>query len=67
MIDTTTNLRLLLANVMADAGAMRDIVTTDVQEQRDVRYPLLEIDRLQATAHRIVAFLDHDVIEHPCN
>ena len=63
MADTTTKLRLLLANVIADAGVMREVVSDKVREQPDAQYLLQEVDRLQATAHRIVVFLDHDTIE----
>jgi hypothetical protein len=67
MRETTTKLRLLLSNVIADSGALRDIVTSDVREELDIRYLLVEVDRLQSTAHRIVAFLDQDVIERARN
>jgi hypothetical protein len=62
-MDTTTRLRLLLANVVSDAGSMRDVVTTEVRESNDVAYLLREVERLQNAAHRIVAFLDEDVID----
>jgi len=63
MIDTTTRLRLLLANVIADAGAVRAIVSGDIRESGGVVYLLQEVDRLQATAQRIVAFLDEGRID----
>ena len=58
----TTRLRLLLANIMADAGSARDVIEAEFQDESDRTYLTRELERLQATAHRIVAFLDEDVV-----
>lgn len=63
VMDTTTTLRLLLANVVADAGSIREVVTAEVREPSDAAYLLREVERLQNAAHRIIGFLDEDLID----
>lgn len=62
-MDTTTKLRLLLANIVADAGTIREVVASDIQDPGDTEYLLREVELLQTAAHRMIAFLDEDVIE----
>ena len=50
-------MRLLLADVIALTGELRSTLL-ELGEPSDRAYVELEIDRLQAAAHRIVAFLD---------
>ena len=52
-----TRLRLILADVMFDAGKLRETLV-EFREAADRTYIESEIDRLQAAAHRIAAFLD---------
>lgn len=61
----TTQLRLLLANIIADAGSAGVVIDAGIQDESDRTYLSREVERLQATAHRIVAFLDEEVVGTP--
>lgn len=50
-------MRVILADLITRTAELRDLLA-HVSEAADRGYLELEIDRLQATAHRILAFLD---------
>lgn len=58
MASGVTQLRYSLANIITDAGSMREIVASAMSDAADRAYVESEVDRLQAAAHRIIAFLD---------
>jgi len=58
MANGVTQLRYLLANIITDAGSMREIVANVMSDTADRAYVDSEVDRLQAEAHRIIAFSD---------
>jgi hypothetical protein len=62
MTDASMYLRFLMANVIADAGTARTIVS-GLPSAGDREYLGRELDRLQSAAHRIVALLDEVPLE----
>ena len=65
MTTPTTKLRLVLADVISNSGSIRDLVEAEISEENDWEYLRREVEKMQSAAHRVIAFLDHDVIGEP--